>query len=767
MQSALATVSNVNLWTRLLLAVGLLTLILLGLECNKPPRPVSATASPAEFSAERAMPRLLAFAQNPHFIGTAENGKVREYLIAELRALGLEPQVQTALGVFHSPRKLSTGIANNILVRIPGIATDRAKRKAIMLTAHYDSVPHGPGAADDGASVAAILETLRALQNGPALENDLVCMLTDGEEVNLIGAEAFVAEHPWAQGIGLVFNFEYRGNRGPMMMYETSPGNGRLIEGFAQAVAQPVGTSLNYELYKRLTNDSDLTAFKAGGLQGLNFAAIEGHPVYHTALDRPESLDQASLQHQGDIMLALVRYFGRRDLSSLQGSDRIYFDFPGLGLVHYPMEVAVPLALTTAVLFLAMCAWRVRTLKLLVRRVVNAFVAFVLLLAVVAAGTQIVWSGVQWLHPGYRLMLKGSLYNGSWYLLAVAALVISTFAIAQQRLLRWFALEEWALGCMLAWVLLLLGISIIVPGASFMLNLPLLPVLIGTCVLLKFSELQGWMRAGVLLLGAAPAILLLTPILRSTYIAIGPNFIFVVVILLLLLQGLLAELLVLISRPLFATLGGLGLLLFLMGSATAGFDALHPQPSNLFYVKDGQSGQSLWVSDDERLDDWTQNFFPATAQRGQLPELFGEDAGLFWSAPAPESGVAAPRITVVEDRSTDGARLLTVDIQSSRLAPQLLISVEGSVVLRSEVNGHKLTDEQRGAWMLRANGMKDEVVRLKLKVGDAKAFRIRVRERSFGLPANEMPVRPSTIIPQPNGFSYSTLSVRVLEFNKP
>ena len=87
--------------------------------------------------------------------------------------------------------------------------------------------------------------------------------------------------------------------------------------------------------------------------------------------------------------------------------------------------------------------------------------------------------------------------------------------------------------------------------------------------------------------------------------------------------------------------------------------------------------------------------------------------------------------------------------------------------MRSEVNGHKLTDEQRGAWMLRANGMKDEVVRLKLKVGDAKAFRIRVRERSFGLPANEMPVRPSTIIPQPNGFSDSTLSVRVLEFNKP
>ena len=105
-----------------------------------------------------------------------------------------------------------------MLVRIPG----RVLGKALLLAAHYDSTRDGPGAADDGASVAAILETLRALKSQPALQNDLICIFTDGEEAGLLGAEAFVAEHPWAKEIGLVLNFEYRGNRGPFFMFETS-----------------------------------------------------------------------------------------------------------------------------------------------------------------------------------------------------------------------------------------------------------------------------------------------------------------------------------------------------------------------------------------------------------------------------------------------------------------------------------------------------------------------------------------------------------------
>ena len=89
------------------------------------------------------------------------------------------------------------------------------QRQGALLMAHYDSVPNSPGASDDGAAVASLLETLRALRGGPRLKNDVIFLFTDGEEVALLGSKAFVEEHPWARDVGLVLNFEARGYTGP------------------------------------------------------------------------------------------------------------------------------------------------------------------------------------------------------------------------------------------------------------------------------------------------------------------------------------------------------------------------------------------------------------------------------------------------------------------------------------------------------------------------------------------------------------------------
>src|SRR5690606_26753261 len=91
---------------------------------------------------------------------------------------------QEAVGV--SPEEFggaaSVGRVHNVSAVIEGTApTGR-----IVLAAHYDSVPSGPGAADDGAGVAAILEAARALQAGGPPENDVVLLLTDGEERGLL-----------------------------------------------------------------------------------------------------------------------------------------------------------------------------------------------------------------------------------------------------------------------------------------------------------------------------------------------------------------------------------------------------------------------------------------------------------------------------------------------------------------------------------------------------------------------------------------------------
>ena len=768
MQTNTSSSASKNLWLHFFVILSLLVLVLTALEVGKPTSPVAADAKSSDFSAPRAMPHLFKIAQNPHPIGTPENAEVRAYLIEQLRTLGLVPQVQTTQSIFKARRGFSTGVVNNILVRKIGSKVGGATdpQKAVLLVAHYDSVPHGPGAGDDGASVAAILETLRALNSGPALQNDLICLFTDGEEAGLLGAEAFVAEHPWARDVAVAFNFEYRGNRGPMLMFESSAGNGRLIEGMAQAVAHPIANSLNYEIYKLLPNDTDLSVFKRADIPGLNFSAIEGHPSYHTSLDRPELLDQATLQHQGDIMLSLVKHFGNLSLQDLRSKDSVYFDFPGLSLVHYSVSAVLPMTGLAVVLFLLITGVGIRRQQWRAGRVAVGALALLVMIAVLAGAAKALWSGVLLAHPGYRAILQGEPYNSHWYLLAFVALTIGLFVWMQVHLQRWIAPLEQTMGSALVWVILLIASSIFVPGASFLLLWPLLCMLLAIAVLIVKPKQDGTLHTMLMLFGAAPGVLLFAPMVRAVFFGLGPNMIFVMVIVLTLLLGLMAGLLANIARRMPACAIIVGMAFLLIGALTSGFDAKHPQPSNLFYIKNEQTAQTLWVSDDEQLNSWSRQFFPGTAQRQKLPAMFGDNAALFWTSPAPEFGISAPTITVLSEQREAKLHKLEIEVKSLRLAPSFLVSIDGAKVMKSKLNGRVLNDAPRDTWSLLASGIKADGIRLLLEIEPDKAFTIRVRERSFGLPKNDYSSRPPEIIVQPFASSNSTQSVRFLDFEK-
>src|SRR6185503_442402 len=67
---------------------------LLSLYRQRPPAVVPASASPQQFSAERAMTYLKVIAQKPHPVGTAEHKAIRDYLLNELSQTGLTPAIQ-------------------------------------------------------------------------------------------------------------------------------------------------------------------------------------------------------------------------------------------------------------------------------------------------------------------------------------------------------------------------------------------------------------------------------------------------------------------------------------------------------------------------------------------------------------------------------------------------------------------------------------------------------------------------------------------------
>ena len=322
------------------LLVALAVWALLSAIPNPRPDPVPATAPAGDFSADRAMVYVAAIAQRPHPVGSLEHRRVREYIRTELGRQNLEAQIQSATGRYSRGRFENSGTAENILARLAGTANTRA----VMLVAHYDSTPRGPGAGDDAHGVAVLLETLRALRASPPMRNDVIFLFTDGEEGGLLGADVFMRMHPWRNDPGVVLNFDARGTGGPSVMFETSPGNAWLIDALRTAAPRVEANSMAYEIYRLLPNDTDLSVFKRGGLNGMNFAFIGGDQFYHGPQDDVAHLDHRSVQEEGNYALGLARIFGDQDLTQPHSGNAIYFPTLLTPLIVYPEPWAAPLA---------------------------------------------------------------------------------------------------------------------------------------------------------------------------------------------------------------------------------------------------------------------------------------------------------------------------------------------------------------------------------------------------------------------------------------
>ena len=305
----------------------------LGMAQLKGRSPQPADAPPERFSAHRALAHIQALCQTPHAAGTEAVRRVQTQLMDAIRQLGYDPQVFTA----YSARRNGVVWTENVWVRVPG----REPGKAVVLMAHYDSVPTGPGASDDGAGVASLLETLRALRHHPPLKNDLLFVITDAEEMGLLGAKAIAQAGLFKDEIGVILNFDCRGTTGPVILGQTSLDTGRLIAEYARFAPGPVTASWAMEITRHLPNATDLRPF-IQNYPSMDFSFIEGHAHYHQPTDNIAQVDLASVQQMGETALGGALRFGNLDLSSLRDRDQGYYNcfwtagpfFPGLGLAH-------------------------------------------------------------------------------------------------------------------------------------------------------------------------------------------------------------------------------------------------------------------------------------------------------------------------------------------------------------------------------------------------------------------------------------------------
>jgi hypothetical protein len=314
-------------------------------------------SAPTAFSEEHAFATLsgLLKDQRPHPAGSPENAVVRDRILAELKAAGYAPEVQSAFQCAPNERNPGCTAVENIIAVHKG--TGAADGKAVLASAHYDSVPAGPGAGDDGVGVAVVLDLARAF-SARTTRNDVIFLITDGEETGLRGARAFAERHPLMRRVGAVVNLEARGASGPSMMFETGPGNARLMDLFARAVARPSASSVSYEVYKLLPNDTDFSVYRKLGLSGFNFAFSNSASLYHSARDNLQYLDRRSLQHMGEHAFEVTGALADADLATLTAhSDASFFVIFGLVTVVWPAAINTPLALAALLGLIGLCVF--------------------------------------------------------------------------------------------------------------------------------------------------------------------------------------------------------------------------------------------------------------------------------------------------------------------------------------------------------------------------------------------------------------------------
>jgi hypothetical protein len=733
--------------------VGVTLVVFVAIWFQRPPAPVPATAAATEFSAARAIQHVEAIARAPRPIGSANHAAARDYIVQQLRSLGLEPEVQKTTAATWIAPVFVAGTVENVIARTRG---DGGGGRAVLLVAHYDSVPTGPGANDDGAGVATLLETARALTASAQLPNDIIFLFTDAEETGLLGAHAFMAEHPWAKEVAVVLNFEGRGNGGPVIMFETSLQNGALIRALAKATSYPLANSLSYEIYKRLPNSTDLTVFKSAGVPGMNFAYIHGLTHYHTALDNLENVDARTVQHHGSYALALSRYFGADVARAKPEGDAIYFDALGFVLVRYPAWLAWPLAVLVLLLFAAVMRIGFQRRELAMRGIAHGALLFFVSLIAAAGAVGGAWWLVRLLHPEHGFIAQGDSYSHGLYVLGFAALSLATTAVILGSLGRRISESNLVVGALLWWAASMVALTIWVIGGSYLVTWPLLFALLGFGYGLIRSERA---RPAIAALCAIPGVLLIVPFVHLVLIAmpfaLAPALIVPLVLLFALLLPLLRRSTER-NRWWFPGMIAAIALLFFVLAGMGRFDKDHRQSNHVLYILNATTQRALWVSSDTRPDEWTEQFFGRKPERVPLADPFPLSRGSYLQATAPVASLKPPEAHVLEDTTANGLRRLRLHLSSPRGAERISVRISAEI-LSASVEGKRLLSDDaardpRKNWSLIYLAPPKEGIELVLETRSALPLAVRVVDESYGLPLRDggtFTERPAHMMPAP------------------
>jgi hypothetical protein len=719
-----------------------------------PPKPANAAAD--QFSAVRAAAALrdvFGGADTPHPVGSAAHDAVRERLAARLRALGYDVVYHRT---FACDDYATCAPVTNLIARAPG----QTALDSLIIASHFDSVPAGPGASDDGLGVATTLEVARVLR-AEHLRNTVQFVITDGEESGLLGAEGYVADPNAPRGVVAVINTEARGTAGRSYMFETSRNNRWLIPIVAGALPRPATSSLYFNIYELLPNDTDMTVFKRSGLAGVNFANIGRVVHYHTPLDSLENLSLPLLQDDGEHVLAMARALGNAELRQSSDQNASWFDVLSYFIIWWPQGMNLWLTLFAMAMILVGAALRLREDETTSRAITFGVLA---------------WLGSAFLAGlvGFLLSIAGGLRSTAvWVahpLPSILSMELAGFGVAvavAALLYQRASFDGLFYGGAICWGAMSFALLIVLPGGTYMALVP--AIALGFCALLRaIVDLDATIIA---IVGCIVAGVLLLPMTASFYEALGRPVLPALALVVALVTTTFAACLLSIAPdgamakrrlPALATVAvALAVVLTIVAAALPPYTAVSPRRLSLSYVDD--DGKPSW-----QADTLTPTLRTA-AKFGDQPLAiapWARNPGHTYAAPAPDAALAPVEVHVVHDEKSGPLRLVTLALHSPRGAPRVALFFHAPTLASLKVNGvtpPPPTVRHRnflaeGWHRVAVRGASDATIELTLRdAGPVEGVAI---DTSYGLPATAAPLtaarNASVAVPSDDGDVTST-----------
>jgi hypothetical protein len=614
-----------------------------------------------------------------------------------------------------------------VIATVPG----RAPGAHLLLNAHYDSTPTGPGAGDDGIGVATMLE-IASILKAASPPRPVTLLFNEGEEFGLNGAAAFVRRDPEARQVNSLINIDGRGVTGPALMYETSDPNGAALAAYASAARQPYANSISTDFAKLIPNTTDVVFFKPAGWTVLNYGFIGNETRYHSPGDNLAALNHATVGHVGSEVLAATRTLASLPDPATAGSGRtIFTDIAGRAFIYLPLTIAALLLALLLALALVL-AWRRKALgkPLLVAAVMvvgGSAAASLLGLALSLSRAGDFWRA-------YPLVAYLAVYA---LIVLVMAALLAKFQEVERKPLR-----------AAAWlVVLLLGValSLALPGATiFFLIAPALALMS-----VALSERSPRAATLLALFAALVQFLMFAELLAliETLLIDGPLWavtplaaLAVLPVLVELEPGRLRPALVMLMIA--AT--GLSAAALAMPRASAD----RPLGFSIDYFRDANRGSASWGIATKQAP------LPAAMPGKWHKAVLPYNGRQRWASQAPLVGTPTATARLLSSTPAGGGRRLRIAISAGGGDTVAIRFPEGAKVLALGLPGEPVPIAVAGEpnkAALRCTGRSCEGLVIEAVLGNSRPMTVELFSTRFGLPAQGaalVAARPHDAIPQ-------------------